>query len=529
MPPLGEQVRAAQAAGADLVELRVDRIGDVAGVEALLKGPRLLPLILTVRSGEEGGGRKEEGPLFSRDEAERVALIERLGLLRPGYIDVEYATWQRSANVRQKIERVCETGESRAAEAGGSTAASAARRAKNLLILSHHDFSGTPDDLDSLFDRLSQTSAEVIKAVFTARDATDACRVLAQLRRRGGARKLIALAMGEAGLPTRILARKCGAYLTFATLRSGDESAPGQPTIPELRDLYRWERIGPDTRVYGVVGWPVSHSLGPQIHNAALAAADSDGVYVRLPVCPGYADFAAFMDCVTQEAALDIVGLSVTLPHKEHALCWLDQRGHHVSPSARRCGAVNTLTRRRDGSWMGENTDAGGALAALQAAWRGGEIPWRDLEVAILGAGGVARAVATALREQDCEVTIYNRTAERAETLARELRCAWKPWEERDQYTARILINCTALGLWPAVDETPLPAEALRPETLVFDTIYRPARTRLLRAAQERGCQVVSGSEMFIRQAAAQFESWQGKAAPIAVMRQACFLNEFVT
>jgi 3-dehydroquinate dehydratase/shikimate dehydrogenase len=500
--PLAEQVRAARAAGADLVELRVDCIGDVAAVEALLKQPRIVPLIVTVRAADEGGS-------WTGDDAERIALLERLGLHLPGYVDVEYATWQRSANVRQKVGLVCH-----AARPEGENA-----RPRNRLILSHHDFKETPPDLDAVFDRLAATPAAVIKAVFAARDATDGCRVLEQLRRHTPTRPTIALAMGEAGVCTRILAKKFGAFLTFATLDPGGESAPGQPTIAELRNTYRWEHLGPATRVYGVLGWPVRHSLSPLVHNAALTAAGLDGVYVPLPVRPGWDDFRAFMECVTASPALDFAGFSVTLPHKEHALRWLDEWGGAVSAPARRCGAVNTLIRRPDDTWGGDNTDGRGAVMALRTLPECSADQLRGRVVSVLGAGGVARAIVAALCDAGADVTVYNRSENRAQRLASELGCRHTPWANRLHYAGDILINCTSLGLWPAVDETPLPDEALRPGTVVFDTIYQPAETRLLRAARARGCAVISGLEMFLHQAEAQFELWHGIAAPSGAMR----------
>ena len=239
-PPLDAQLRAAQAAGADLVELRVDHIANVPAVRVLLTQPRALPVIVTVRSAAEVGA-------WTGNEADRVALLEKLAELRPDYIDIEYAAWRRFPHVQSAVRTT-------------------------RLILSHHDLAGTPADLDLILDNLAATPAEVIKAVFTARDATDACRVLAQLRGRAAHRPTIALAMGEAGLATRVLARKFGAFLTFASLHPEGQSAPGQPTIGELRSRYRWDDLGPATRVCGVVGWPVTHSQSPAIHNAAPLA-----------------------------------------------------------------------------------------------------------------------------------------------------------------------------------------------------------------------------------------------------------------
>ncbi len=246
-PPLERQIEAARAAGADMVELRVDLIGDAAAVEDVLRASRGLPIILTVRPGSEGGK-------WTADQAARLKLIERLSRLRPEFIDIELATWKRSVEARRIAGRAC-------GESGGSR-----------LIVSHHDMESTPDDLGSVFDELAQTPAYVIKAVFTAHDTTDALRVLEQLQRLAQERDVIALAVGEAGLVSRVLARKLGGFLTFASFASGHESAPGQPTIGTLRERYGWNAIGRSTRVYGVVGWPVTHSRSPQVHNAAMRA-----------------------------------------------------------------------------------------------------------------------------------------------------------------------------------------------------------------------------------------------------------------
>ncbi len=505
-PPLAEQVEAAVAAGADVIELRVDCIRDVAAVEALLRQPHAVPFILTVRCAEEGGAWED-------DEARRIALLERLGCYGPGFVDIEYAVWQRSADARSKIGAACAT------DAGQRGGEGAARRHKNTLIISHHDPDGTPDELDAVFDCLEAVSAGVVKAVFTANDALDSCRVLEQLHRRVCRRDVIALAMGEAGLLTRVLARKFGALLTFAAPQRGAESAPGQPTIDELREVYRWEALNQHTRVFGVIGWPVTHSLSPRLHNAAMAADGIDGVYLPLPVNSTYDGLAAFLDYVTDNHWLDLAGMSVTMPHKEHVVRWLDQRGYQVSELARRCGAVNTLVRAADGGWQGENTDALGALSALESVpeLAGGGLDGAAVDV--LGAGGVARAVAAALVARRCRVTIYNRTGARARALAQRLRCAWKPWGQRSVGSGRILVNCTSVGMTPDVKASPISAQRLHPETVVFDAVYNPAQTQLLREARACGCRVVSGVELFIGQAAEQYTLWHGRPAPRETLR----------
>lgn len=508
-PPLAGQVRSAVAAGAELVELRVDLIGEVERVAELLRQPHPVPYILTIRPAHEGGA-------WDGGEADRIALIERLGLLAPGFVDVELSTWARSANVRQKVGLVCRTG----AVDDPRASTESAERSKNRLILSHHDHRATPGELDAVFDALAAVPAAIGKAVFAADDATDCLRVLEQLARRGKQRPLIALALGEAGAASRVLARKLGAFLSFAALQRGAESAAGQSTVAELRQRFGWDSISPGSRVYGLVGWPTVHSRGPDVHNAAMRTAGIDGVYVTFPVQPTAEHFAAFMARVDASRWLDLYGLSVTIPHKEHALQWLKRSGGRVSQTAMRCGAVNTLWRGAAG-WEGDNTDATGVLAALNGcAWasRGG---LRGKRAAILGAGGVARAVLAALVEQGCEVTVFNRSLERAAGLSREFACSVAPWGQRVTIGADLVVNCTSVGMHPDVDATPLPAGALRPEMLVFDTVYAPAQTRLVREAGERGCATLGGVELFLAQAAEQFERWHGCAAPRETMRSA--------
>lgn len=481
-PPLAEQAREAIQAGAETIELRCDCISDPDAVEALLKEPREIPYIVTVRSAAEGGR-------WSGSESDRRRAIERFVGSSPEYVDIEWRA--------------------------GITPPTG----KHKLILSYHDLAGTPEDLDAVFDQIESLAPDVVKAVFTARDALDSCRVLEQLHRRGRSRPLIALAMGEAGLPTRVLAKKFDAFLTFASLRPGAESAPGQPAITDLRNIYRWDDINHQTRVFGVIGWPVAHSLSPRLHNAAMASEDVDGVYLPLPVEPTYERLAEFLDYVSNNAWLELAGMSVTIPHKEHVARWLADSGHAVSEIARRIDAVNTLVRTPDG-WLGENTDAPGAIDALEStpALAGGRLDGRTVDV--LGAGGVSRAVAAALIDRGCAVTIYNRGASRAAELARELRCRSAPWESRVAGDGEVLINCTSVGMAPQAEQSPVPSERLASRPIVFDTIYNPAKTALLREAETRGCQVVGGLEMFISQAARQSALWRSRSAPLALFRR---------
>jgi shikimate dehydrogenase len=213
--------------------------------------------------------------------------------------------------------------------------------------------------------------------------------------------------------------------------------------------------------------------------------------------------------------------MSVTIPHKEHAARWLEEQGYPLGEIARRCGAVNTLVRTPEGGWRGENTDALGVIRALTRGLEQRGEALAGSTVDVLGAGGVARAAVAALVDRGCHVTVYNRRKGRAEALAQSLRCAWQPWGRRTAGSGRILVNCTSVGMQPDTDATPIAAQRLRPETLVFDTIYNPAETRLLRAARDRGCQTISGVELFIAQASEQFTLWHQRPAPEETMRRA--------
>lgn len=493
-PPLTTQIAAAQAAGANLVELRVDRIGDVRPVVACLQAPAALPRIVTVRRSDEGGA-------WTKSDGARRALLLELARLRPEYVDIEYATWAADAELR-----------------AGWRALDAATRPR--LILSHHDFTTTPAELTPVFDRLAAAAPDIVKAVFTAEDATDALRVLAELRTRATTSPTIALAMGPAGLATRVLAAKVGGFLTFVSLAAGAESAPGQLTAREFSDLYRGDRLGPATRVFGVVGWPVAHSLSPLIHNRAMTADGLDGVYLPLPVRPTMQDFTAFMDFVAVHPELGLAGLSVTVPHKEHAADWLTGRRWEIRMRARRCGAVNTLTRNADGTWVGDNTDVAGLLAALVGSDDAGE-RLRGVRAAVLGAGGVARAAVAALSDAGAQITVFNRTAARAQQLADAFGVAAGDWSTRVPADTELIINCTSVGMWPHVDDTPLPAECIPVGATVMDTIYRPHTTRLLREAAARGCRTIDGCEMFVQQAAAQYGMWHAREAPVLTLRAA--------
>jgi 3-dehydroquinate dehydratase/shikimate dehydrogenase len=379
--------------------------------------------------------------------------------------------------------------------------------------------------------------------------------------------------MGEAGLISRVLAKKFGAFLTFASLRDESATAPGQVTIHDMKRLYRWDAINPATKVYGVVASPVMHSMSPAIHNAGFDAVGHDGVYLPLLVNPGYESFKAFMESFLAFEPLDLSGLSITLPHKENALRYLKEKGAEVEALAERIGAVNTIIIERTPSHspaaanLSPSSDTPGANLSPSSntpgvnpspspgtpgEGRGGGLRLRGFNtdyaasldtiadalgitrqelsrkrVAVIGAGGTGRTAVAALAEYGATVVVYNRTRERAQELAKEFtsnraKIVAASMEKLCDSCCEIYINTTSIGMHPNVDESPFgenPPE-LTPQSLVFDAVYNPMQTKLLQQAQSAGAKTVGGVEMFIRQGARQFETWTIKPAPLDLFRR---------
>jgi len=501
--PTLEQARAdllrARELGADMVELRLDHMAGLANEDfrtlRKLVGDAL-PILATPRAPEEGGIWDAGDSLRIRELA-RVAHCANL-------VDVELTAWERSPDVRERL----------LLDVFGKLRGSGPR-----LVLSAHDFKQRPVNLCRIVERMNEVEeCEVAKIVFHARHISETFELFDLMH--GNAKPVVAIAMGEAGVITRLLARKFPmAFGTFASLEKGKESAPGQVTIEEMKGLYRWDAINRGTAVYGVIGNPVAHSMSPAIHNAAFERCGVNAVYVPLLVEPAYEYFEDFLREALARPWFGLLGCSVTIPHKANALRFARNRHGEIEPLAERIGAANTLTFNGAGSVRAHNTDYAGALDALTTAMGCSRTDLRDAEVAVLGAGGAGRAIVAGLRDCGCRVIIYNRTAERAKQLADEFGCTAAPLEARVRPGTKIVVNTTSIGMHPNVGDTPLPADRLRPGMVVFDTVYNPIETRLLREAKQVGCRTVDGVAMFVNQAAAQFELWTGKPAPRELMR----------
>ena len=478
-----------------LVELRFDCLepGELENalgeLEALLASPRC-PFIITFRPAAQGGRREVTGAERAAFWSRITSLLERRGAeVSDGhYVDLEFEDGLAA-------ERLNEF-------AGLAT-----------VICSHHAPAGEPLDLGDLYERMSATGAGVLKIAVTAHDAADCIdvfRLLARARREG--LSIIALAMGEAGVLTRLLGPSRGSFLTFASLEAGRETASGQITAEEMRGLYRVQSIDEDTLITGVVGSPVSHSLSPHIHNAAFNALGQNAVYLPIEVARLDEFMRRMVSPRTREFEWRLRGLSVTAPHKSAVIGHLDW----VEPKASEIGAVNTLVVEGE-RLRGYNTDADAALTALR-----GLIELRGARVAVVGAGGAARAVLWGLRREGAHATVFARDVDRARPTAVRFGASVTSSDGARFGDYDVVINATPLGTRGREEgETPATARQLRGARVAYDLVYNPSTTRFMREASEAGCTTVGGLSMLVAQAASQFELWTGLDAPVDAMREA--------
>lgn len=476
---LAEEWKRAAEAGVDLVELRIDCLRREPDLKRILQD-RPTPIVFTIRRGVDGG-------LWRGNEEKRQQLIREAIVAGVDYVDLEM-------DIAPKIRRF----------------------GKTKRIISYHNMKATPIDIRDTAEECEKLDPDIIKIAATASNLAEASRILhlATVTKA----PTIPIAMGEIGVFTRILGAKYGAPFTFAGFNPERVFAAGMQHYPTLKQDYAYDRINGQTEVYGVLGDPIEQSLSPTIHNAAFAHLGLNKVMIPFLVPDGQLP-AFFQELLW----LEMKGCSVTIPHKEALVPLLQEKENAVE----RTGTCNTVVIREDGRRTGYNTDYRAAMDSLEEAM-GGQTGNEDAsvlfekQVMILGAGGVARAIAFGLMRRGANVTITNRHDDRAARLAEEVGCRAITWSARASTLADVIINCTPVGMHPDVDDTPLPPAAFsRPGMVVFDTIYHPENTMLLKLARERGSKGITGVDMFLRQAALQFKLYTGQDAPIDVMREA--------
>jgi 3-dehydroquinate dehydratase/shikimate dehydrogenase len=477
---------------ADIVELRLDCLeeGQLDSARdqlgALLDTTRL-PLIITFRPREQGGYRQ-------------ISLEERV------------AFWQKAPELLRDA-----TGEGRAfadveldlfESPQASSLAGLFRSFR--VICSHHDFQRTPADLGEIFERMTRTPADVLKFAVRAVSITDCVEVMRLIERgRSVGREVIAVSMGEAGLLTRVLAPAFGGFLTYGSLDAEQATAPGQISASDLRSLYRVQELSERTMVTGLIGLPVAHSLSPHMHNAAFKALKLDAVYLPFEV----ADVPEFMrrmaDPRTRELAWNLRGLSVTAPHKQAIIPHLDR----TASSAERIGAVNTVVITQ-GLLEGFNTDADASVVPLREL-----LELRGARVAVIGAGGAARALLCALGDCGARATVFARDIERGRVVASEFGVDTAALDVARFRGFDGVVNATPLGTrGERESKTPVTASQLSGARVAYDMVYNPSQTLFMREAREAGCQTIGGLRMLVAQAEEQFRLWTGQEPPRGLM-----------
>jgi 3-dehydroquinate dehydratase/shikimate dehydrogenase len=481
---LGQAIAHASAIG-DLVELRLDCLAEDKREVALrdLATITTLPIILTLRPRDQGG----KADVSFEDRLRFWSSIEAVpdGVM----FDLELDLIDEALSNNPKL-------------------------AASQVICSQHDLEGGSEDIDTIYDQMTRTHAEVFKIAVQVDDAIDCLPILKLFERaEREARKLIAIAMGSAGILTRVLGPSRGSFLTYGSLDDETATAPGQLTARELREVYRIDSIDRQTQIMGLIGQPVSHSVSPLIHNAALAESDVNAVFIPFEV----RDVDAFMSRMVRKSSREIdwnvSGFSVTAPHKAAVMKHLDW----IEPAAKEIGAVNTIVVK-DEALHGYNTDAAAFLETLKGRMDSCE----NLRCAVIGAGGASRAVVWALQHAGASVSLFARDPTKAKLVGDDLKIdthelSGAKFEEFD-----VVINATPLGTRGMHErETPVEAEQLRGVRLAYDLVYNPLETRFMREARAVGCQTIGGLEMLVRQAVEQLKLWTGVDPNIATMRTA--------
>jgi 3-dehydroquinate dehydratase/shikimate dehydrogenase len=468
------EVQMAAQAGAELIELRLDFLARPIDYKRLLFN-KPCPMMATIR-------RREDGGRWTRSEQERQQLLRQAIADDFDWVDLE-------TDIADGIPRY----------------------GKVKRIVSFHSPKEMPKNLEEIYDRMQAQEADVLKLAVRAEKPQDNWRLLRLLKK--ASKPTLAIGLGDYGLPSRILGAKFGAPFTFAAFNKERGIAPGILSFEEMKEVYRYDAINSKTKVYAVIGDPIGHSLSPIAHNAALAALGMNAVYIPMQV-----PRADLVDTLQVMTKVPISGYSVTLPHKE-AIVGLGTECDEIVQATK---AGNTLIPKTGGFDV-YNTDYAAALSALRHAMADMEAGaiLAGRQVLILGAGGTARSLAHGLHREGALVIISNRTMDKGIALADEVGCRAVDWNARNAQHCEIIINSTPVGMHPNVDESPLHPSVFRPGLVVMDCVYNPETTLLIRQARERSCRVITGVDMFIRQAAEQFRLFTGTPAPIETMAQA--------
>ncbi|MDR3182945.1 MAG: shikimate dehydrogenase [Planctomycetaceae bacterium] len=470
--------------GVKLTELRLDFLRRKPELHRLIP-VRPTAAVITIR-------RKQDGGLWQESEEQRQTLLRSAIAEQPEFIDIE-------VDIADKIPSF------------GTT-----RR-----IISYHNIEGMPDDLDALHQEMSAKSPFFIKIAVSPNNTREMLRFLTFIKTKNETAKaqgqngirVIGICMGELGKASRILAKKFAMPYTYTTFSEERMIAPGILEYRELRDVYHYEKINDQTDVFGVIGNPLGHSLSPLIHNRSFVEKNINAVYVPFQITGIDVPFL-----INHSDGFALKGLSVTIPHKLTVMHSLTR----AEPAVEKIGACNTVVFR-NGQRLGYNTDYTAAVSVIETALGGRYNDETSVvkhkEALILGCGGVGKALCFGLLQRGANVTVTDRKADKAMALASQLGCGFINWDERNVHKTDILVNGTSVGMYPHIDEMPLDKTAFHSEMLVFDAVYNPENTMLIKSARAKGCTAVTGTEMFVVQACLQFKLFTGQNASPNLMR----------
>ncbi len=459
--------------GVELVELRLDYIRRAVNLKRLL-ADRLCPAIATCR-------RKNEGGRWEGSEADRQMLLRAAIADGTDYVDLEM-------DIADRIPRY------------GNT----------QRIVSYHNFDETPDNLEEIHHQISKLDPDIIKIATMANNPIDNIKALRLCR--DSDIPTAAFCMGEMGLPSRLLCGRAGSPLTYATFSEDRQMAPGQLTYRQMKDDYLYDSITNETVILGVIADPVAHSLSPIVHNACIREQKLNMLYLPFRVPREYLE--EFIQICPE---MGIRGLSVTIPHKEKCLKCINVLDDNVAGIR----AANTIVFKEVNAY-GYNTDCTAAITSLRktiATKHPDEEVFKGRKFLILGAGGVARAIAFGLVRQEANVFVCARDYRKADELAQSLGCKSIDWSARANFETPVLINCTPVGMFPNMDETPFEPGWFLKKTIVFDTVYNPEQTLFIKQAREAHCTTITGVDMFVRQAAEQYRLFTGQVPNLETIR----------
>ena len=449
----------------DICELRLDLLDKNDQKRAYLFTESVdIPVILTLRREQDGG------KCNLSEKARRQLLMENLEKGNFSYVDIE-----------DDIKR--------------SDVETLAREKGVKVIRSFHDFTGIPDDIFLRIKRLRERG-DVAKISVTPKGISDVIKLFRISEELPDCEKII-IGMGEYGVCTRILYKKLGSLLTFA---SENAIAPGQLQPKTLKTLYRADKLNDATAIYGIIGNPVLHSSSPNIHNPGFDLIRYNAVYV-----PFLVDSVASFFQLAEK--IRIRGFSVTIPYKNEVLRYLG----NITREVMQIGACNTVVRVPN-MWKGMNTDYYGFLSPIDGDIESGKIK----NAMVIGAGGAAKSIVKALRNRDVKVTILNRTLENAKSLALANLCQYDSLDNAKNYENKmdLIVQTTSVGLYPDFDSNPIEGFEFSGKEIVYDIIYKPRYTKLLKEAESKGCKIHFGAEMLFEQGKLQFEAFTGYHYP---------------